>query len=137
MGSHADSCQALLLREVDFVGQSCNLGEFEWGGFFAPSSLKLGVSTYKRREARLMVLAIKPCHMPSPKRGLHGKVKAADTRAGLETHAPNNLTVSGTQLVFQEKVILEQRKVRRNSKECFTKMDEDDDLKNKIRIKMD
>jgi hypothetical protein len=40
--------------------------------------------------------------------------------AGLETHAPDNLVVSGTWLVFQEKVILEQRKVRRNAKKCFT-----------------
>jgi hypothetical protein len=36
-------------------------------------------------------------------------------RVGLETHAPDNLAVSGTQLVFQQKVILEQREIIRNA----------------------
>jgi hypothetical protein len=54
--------------------------------------------------------------VPSPKVGPHQKVEEADVRAGLEAHAPNNLTVSGTRLVFQEKVILEQREIRQNAK---------------------
>jgi hypothetical protein len=36
-----------------------------------------------------------------------------------------------------EKIVLEQGKIRGNSKENFTKMDEDGDLKNRIRIEMD
>jgi hypothetical protein len=58
-------------------------------------------------------------------------------RAGLETHAPDNLAVIGTRLVFQEKIILEQRKIKWNAKKCFTEMDEDSDLKNGVGIKMD
>jgi hypothetical protein len=38
-----------------------------------------------------------------PERSLHRKAEEASTRAGLKTYAPDNLTVSGTQLVFQEK----------------------------------
>jgi hypothetical protein len=49
--------------------------EFEWGGVFTPCSLELKESAYKGREARLMVLTIKPCPMPSPNRSLHRKVK--------------------------------------------------------------
>jgi hypothetical protein len=58
-------------------------------------------------------------------------------RAGLETHTSDNLAVSGVRLVFKEKVILEQRKIRRNAKKCIAKMDEDSDLENGIRIEMD
>jgi hypothetical protein len=57
-------------------------------------------------------------------------------RAGLETHTSDNLAVSGVRLVFKEKVILEQRKIRRNAKKCITKMDEDSNLENGIRIEM-
>jgi hypothetical protein len=53
--------------------------------------------------------------MPSPKRSFHGKLKKADTKTGLKTHTPNNLSVSGTRLIFQEKIILDQREVRRDS----------------------
>jgi hypothetical protein len=67
-----------------------------------------------------VVLVVKPRLVPSPKGTLHQKVKEAGVMAGLETHTPDNLVVSGTWLVFQEKVILEQRKVRRNAKKCFT-----------------
>jgi hypothetical protein len=55
MGGHKDSYQSLLLQVVDFVGQSCYLREFEWGGLFTPSSLELGESAYKGREARFVV----------------------------------------------------------------------------------
>jgi hypothetical protein len=45
--------------------------------------------------------------------------------------------VSGTWLVFQEKIILEQREIRQNAKKCLTEMDEDGDLKNGIMVEMD
>jgi hypothetical protein len=89
--------------------------EFKRNRFFIPRPLKFRESTYERRETGFMVLVVEPHHVPSPKGSLHGKVKEACMRAGLETHAPNNIAVSSTRLVLQEEVILEQRKVRRNS----------------------
>jgi hypothetical protein len=56
---------------------------------------------------------------------------------GLETHTSNNLAVSGARLIFQEKVTLKKRNIRRNSKKCLIEMDEDGDLENGIRVKMD
>jgi hypothetical protein len=35
-------------------------------------------------------------------RSLHRKAKEASTRVGFKTYAPDNLTVGGTRLVFQE-----------------------------------
>jgi hypothetical protein len=84
-----------------------------------------------------MVLAVELRHVPSSRGSPHQKVKEASVRAGLETHALGNLAVSGTRLVFQEKVILDQRKIRQNAKKCFTEMDGDGDLKNGAWIKMD
>jgi hypothetical protein len=84
-----------------------------------------------------VVLAVAPHLMPSPKGSLHRKVEEAGVSVGVETHALDNLAVSGAQLVFQEKIILEQREIRWNANKCFTKMDEDGDLKNGIRVKMD
>jgi hypothetical protein len=69
MGVHVDSRQAFLLQEIDLVSQGSDLGELEWSRFFAPSSLELGESAYKWREAGLMVLTMEPCPVPSLKRG--------------------------------------------------------------------
>jgi hypothetical protein len=91
------------------------LGEFEWSWLFTPSSLELGESTNKRREARFMVLAIESCPMPSPQGSFQGKVQNIGARVGLKTYAPNDFSVCGTRLILQEELILEQRKVRRNS----------------------
>jgi hypothetical protein len=104
---------------------------------FTPSSLELVELAYKRREARFMVLTIKLGHMPSLERSLHRKVGEAGARAGLKTHTPNNLSVSGTRLVFQEIIVLEQGKIGGNSMKSFAEMDEDDNLKNGIGIEMD
>jgi hypothetical protein len=84
-----------------------------------------------------MVLVGEPGPVPSLKRSLHQKVEEAGVRAGLETHTPDNLAVSGTRVVFQEKVILEQREIRWNAKNFFTEMDEGSDWKNRIRVEMD
>jgi hypothetical protein len=107
MGGHTDSSQAALFQEINFVGQGHAMGEFKRSRFFTPSPLKFRESTHKRREAGFMVLIVEPHTMTSPKGSLHRKVTEAGARAGLETHAPDNLTVSDTRLVFQEKVILE------------------------------
>jgi hypothetical protein len=65
-----------------------------------------GTSQQRGGEAEFMVFTIEPCHMPSPKQSFHGKVKEADARAGLKTHTSNNLSVSGTRLIFQEDIVL-------------------------------
>jgi hypothetical protein len=103
VGGHADCSQATLFQEINLVGQSHDMGEFKRGRFFTPRPLKFREPTYKRREVGFMVLTVEPCHVPSPKGSLHQKVKEASARVGLETHAPDNLTVSVTWLVFQEK----------------------------------
>jgi hypothetical protein len=113
------------------------MGEFKRSRFFIPRPLKFMESAYKRRDAGIMVLAVERCPVPSSKGSLHRKVKKASARVGLETPALNNLAVSDTQLVFQEKVFLEQRKIRRNAKKCFAEMDKVDDLENGIRVEMD
>jgi hypothetical protein len=84
-----------------------------------------------------MVLTVEPHHVPSPKGSLHWEVKEVGVRAGLETHTTDNHEVSSAQLIFQEEVIFEQRKVRGNAKKCLAKMDKDDDLKNGVRVEMD
>jgi hypothetical protein len=88
MGGHADSCQAFLLQKIDQVGQGSDLGEHEWSWFIAPSSLELGESAYKWWEARLVVLAIEPCPMESPKRLFWREVEEASARVSLNSHSP-------------------------------------------------
>jgi hypothetical protein len=78
------------------------LGKLEWRRLFTLNGVELVESAHKGREARFMILAIEPCHVPSPKRSFQGKVKEASTRVGLETYAHNNLLVGGTQMVLQE-----------------------------------
>jgi hypothetical protein len=116
VGGHADSSQATLFQEINLVGQGRDMGEFKRSRFFTPCPLKFRKSAYKRREAGFVVLAVEPHPMSSPKGSLHWKVKKASAMAGLETHALDNLAVRGTRLVFQEKVVLEQRKIQRNVK---------------------
>jgi hypothetical protein len=107
MGGHANSSQAAFFQEINFVGQGHDIGEFKRSRFFTPRPLKFRESAYKRREAGFMVLIVEPRLVPSTMGSLHRKVKEDNVMAGLETHAPDNLAVSGTRLVFQEKVILE------------------------------
>jgi hypothetical protein len=47
-----------------------------------------------------MVFTIKPSLMPSPKRIFHWEVKETAVRVNLKTHAPDNLSVVSTGLVF-------------------------------------
>jgi hypothetical protein len=65
MSSHTDSHQAFLLQEIDLAGQGSDLAELKWSQFFTPCSLELGESAYEWQEAGFMVLAIKPCSVPS------------------------------------------------------------------------
>jgi hypothetical protein len=112
------------------------LGKLEWSLLFAPRVVELRESAHKGREARLIILAIEPCPMPSLKRSLQGKIEEDRTRAGLETYAPNNRSVGGTRLVLQEKIVFEKWKVWRNPEETLAMMDENGDLNNGVRIKM-
>jgi hypothetical protein len=100
MGGYTNSGQTTLFQGVNFVSHGSDMREFERCGFFSPSPLKFRESAYKGREAWFMVLIVEPHFVPSLKRGFHGKFKKADTRAGLKTHTPNNLLVSGTCLIF-------------------------------------
>jgi hypothetical protein len=84
-----------------------------------------------------VVLAVEPCLVPSREGSLHRKVKEAGVRVGLETRAPDNLAVSSAWLIFQEKIVFEQREIRRNAMECFTEMDKYSGLKNGIRVETD
>jgi hypothetical protein len=67
---------------------------FKRSRFFTPRPLKFRESANKRWEAGFMVFVVEPCFVPSLKRSLHRKVKEADTRAGLETHAPITLRLA-------------------------------------------
>jgi hypothetical protein len=111
MGGYANPSQSALFQEIDFVGQGCDGGRFKRSMFFTPSPLEFMELAHKGRKARFIILAVEPCLVPSLKRNLHRKIKEASTRADLKTHTPNDLTVSGTRLIFQEKVILEQGKL--------------------------
>jgi hypothetical protein len=112
------------------------LGKLKWSWLFAPSTIELRELAQEGREAGLMILAIEPCPVPSLKSSFQGKVEKADTRAGLETYEPNNLSVGSIQLILQEELVFEKRKVRRNLEKNLTKMDENGDLKNKVRVNM-
>jgi hypothetical protein len=112
------------------------MGVFKRSRFFTPCPLKFWEPAYERREAGFVVLTLEPRFVPSSKGSLHWKFKEAGTRAGLETHTIDNLAISGTRLVFQE-VIFEQRKIRRNTKKCLTKMEKDYDLENGILVEID
>jgi hypothetical protein len=107
VGGHTDSSQAALFQEINLVGQGRDMGEFTRGRFFIPRPLEFKESAYKRREAGFMALVVEPRPVPSLTGSLHQKVKEAGVRAGLETYASDSLVISGTWLVFHEKVILE------------------------------
>jgi hypothetical protein len=91
MGGHADSCQAALFQEIDFVGQCRNVGEVKRSRFFTPSSLEFRESTHKGREARFMILTVEPRPVPSLKRSHHRKIKEASVRTTLKTNTPMTL----------------------------------------------
>jgi hypothetical protein len=115
MGSYAESCQATLFQGIDLVGQSSNVREFNRSRLFETSTLVFRESSYEGREAGFMVLTIELGLVPSSKGSLHWEFKKAPSRVSLEIHTIDNLSVSGTRLIFQEEVTFEQREVRRDS----------------------
>jgi hypothetical protein len=54
----------------------------------------------------------------------------------LQANTAYNFLVRGARLVFQEKIVLEQRKVGLNPKIGFTKVDKNRDLENGVRVEM-
>jgi hypothetical protein len=107
------------------------LEKLEWSRLFAPSAIEFGESADKGAHDsnnRTMSRAI-------PEERFLKEGRGSQHEGGLETYAPNDLSVGGTWLILQE-VVFEERKVRRNLEENFTKMDENSDLKNRIRVKM-
>jgi hypothetical protein len=55
-------------------------------------------------------------------------------RLSLKTYAPITLRFFCTGLVFQEEVILKQRKAQRDTKEGLIEMNENIDSKDKVRV---
>jgi hypothetical protein len=125
-----------LFQEVDLVNQGNHLRCFERGRLFTPSSIELRKLAYEGREAGFMVLTVEPCSVPSSERIFQGEIKKTSTRAGLKAYASYNFSICCARLVFQEEVVFEQGEVWRNPKISLTKMDKDDDLKNRVRVKM-
>jgi hypothetical protein len=123
-------------QDVDLVNQGSHLRIFEQSRLFTPSSLELKESAYDRGEVGFLVLTVEPCSVPSPERIFQGKFKKTSTRVSLQANAEYDFSVCGARLVSQEKIILEQRKVGRNPKMGFTKVDKSRDMKNRVRVEM-
>jgi hypothetical protein len=104
VGGLAHANQAFLFQEIDLVSQCNHLGGFKRSQLFVPSPLELRESANNWRDAGLMVLAVEPGSMPSPKRAFQWKIKEVGVRVGLEAYAPDNLLIGGAWLVFQEKI---------------------------------
>jgi hypothetical protein len=84
-----------------------------------------------------MIFTIKPGFVPSLERIFHGEVEEAATSASLASSASDDdLSVIGACLIFQKKVMLEQRKAWRDSYEGFAKMEKDINLKDRVRVQM-
>jgi hypothetical protein len=112
---NAYSYPATLVQGIDLIYQSSDVREFNRSRLFTPSPLVFRESAYKGREVGFMVLTIEPGPMPSSKRSLHWVFKKIASRVSLEIHTLDSLLVSGTRLIFQEKIMFEQRKVWRDA----------------------
>jgi hypothetical protein len=84
-----------------------------------------------------MIFAIEPLFVPSFERGFQGVVKEVTAQASLNTNTTNNLLVSNARLIFQEEIMLEQRKVGVYGEISLAQIDQDDDLENGVRVEMD
>jgi hypothetical protein len=103
MGGYTDSYQVTLHQGIDLVGQSSDVREFNRSWLFDPGPLVFRESAYEGRDVGFMVLTIEPAPVPSSKKSLHWEFEKDASRASLETHTPDNLSVSGTRLIFWEK----------------------------------
>jgi hypothetical protein len=66
----------------------------------------------ERGKTGLMIFAVKPLLMPSLEGRFRREVEEVTMRAGLNTDTTYNISLSGSRLVFQEKIVLEERKIR-------------------------
>jgi hypothetical protein len=55
-----------------------------------------------------MIFTVKPLLMPSLEGRFRREVKEVTMRAGLNTDTTYNISLSGSRLVFQEKIVLEE-----------------------------
>jgi hypothetical protein len=83
MGSHAHTCQAFLLQEVDLVDQGSHLRSFERSRLLTPGSMELKELAYEGRDAGFVVLTVEPCSTSFPERIFQGEIKETSTRASL------------------------------------------------------
>jgi hypothetical protein len=84
-----------------------------------------------------MVLTIEPRFVSSLEGSLQWKITEVTMRASLDAYTTNNLPISLTRLIFQEKVMLEEGGLVGNGKITLTKVHEDGDLHNRVWIEMD
>jgi hypothetical protein len=77
--------------------------------------LKFRESAYEGRDVGFMIFTTKLGFVPSSEGSFHVEVEEATTRVSLESSASDNHSVIGTQLIFQKKVMLEQRIACRDS----------------------
>jgi hypothetical protein len=88
------------LKITDSVAQGSYYREVDYCRFFKTSFVVLKKSTNEGREARFMVLAIKPRFVPSFETSFHQKVKEATMRASLKSYTVNDLSVINARLVL-------------------------------------
>jgi hypothetical protein len=66
-----------------------------------------------------MIPVVEPLLMPTLERCFQGKGEEIMTLASLDTLATNDLALASAKLVFQEEIVLKERKVQRHSKIGF------------------
>jgi hypothetical protein len=84
-----------------------------------------------------MVFTIKPLFVPSLEGRFQGEFEEAAAWASLDADTTNNFLISGTQLILQEEVMLEQGEVGIDSEISIAQMNKDGDLEKVIRVEMD
>jgi hypothetical protein len=90
----------------------------------------------KRWEARFMVLTIESVFMPSLEGSLHRKIKEVTMRERLDAYTTNDLPLSHTRLILQEKIMLEEGEVWGDGKVALAEMNKYGDLKNGVRVEV-
>jgi hypothetical protein len=85
-------------------------------------------------KAWLMIFIVKPLLVPTLEGSFQREDKEIMTLMSLDTHTAKNLALVSDGLVFQEKVVLEERTVWWYGEVGFAQMNEDSNLKNQVRV---